>query len=137
MSAESKKHQTGCLIAHGIDIFGDRWTLLILRDMMLYGKRTYGDFLDSDEQIATNILASRLKHLETEGIVEKSRDPENGRSFLYRLTEKGLALAPIVLEIIRWSGTHFPVTEARKRMAKRVEEDRDGFLAEIHARART
>ena len=135
MKAESKKHQTGCLIAHGIDIFGDRWTLLIIRDMMLYGKRTYGDFLGSDEEIATNILASRLKHLEAEGIVEKTRDPKNGRSFIYRLTGKGLALAPVILEIIRWSGNHFPVTDARKQLAKRVEDDRDGFLAEIRARA--
>lgn len=135
MSKEPKKHDTGCLVAYGLGTFGDRWTLLVLRDMMLYGKRRYGEFLASDEQIATNILATRLKHLECEGIITKERDPENRRSFVYTLTQKGLDLAPVLLEIIRWSGRHTDANERRRKLVARIEADRDGLLAEIRERA--
>lgn len=134
MSSQGRKHQTGCPVAFGTDTFGDRWTLLVIRDMILHGKRTYGDFLQSGEQIATNILADRLKHLESEGIVAKARDPENRRSYVYRLTDKGLALAPVILEIIRWSGKHMALDKSRKALLARIETDREGLLAEIHAR---
>lgn len=127
MTRKLRKHETGCLIAHGLDIFGDRWTLLILRDMLLHGKNTYSALAQSDEDIATNILANRLKLLEEEGIVTKSRDPDNGRSYLYKLTEKGAALAPVLLEIVRWSAKYVPVNAERARLVKTIEDDRDGF----------
>lgn len=133
MSKEPKKHDTGCLVAYGLDTFGDRWTLLVLRDMMLYGKRRYGEFLASDEQIATNILASRLKHLECEGIITKERDPENRRSFVYSLTDKGQELASVILEIMRWSGRYNPTNDRRRKLLDRIEKDRDGVLADIRA----
>jgi len=136
MSTATKRHLGRCPIAFGTDVFGDRWTLLVLRDMLLHDKRTYGEFLDSDEAIATNILAARLRHLEAEGIVEKNRDPKNRRSFIYTLTEKGLALAPIIFEIIRWSGQYIPLNKARKNLLARIETDPDALLAEIQMRAR-
>lgn len=136
MKIDSKKHQSGCLIAYGLDIFGDRWTLLIIRDMILYGKRTYSDFMAADEKIATNILAARLKLLEDEGIVTKSRDPDNRRSFIYTLTDKGLGLTSVVLEIVRWSGDYLPQNKNQKDLVRRIEEDRDGLIAEISARVR-
>ena len=131
--SEPKKHDSGCLVAYGVDTFGDRWTLLVLRDMMLYGKRRYSEFLASDEQIATNILATRLKHLECEGIIAKERDPENRRSYVYSLTEKGLELAPVVLEIMRWSSRHNETNARRRKLMERIETDRDGVLADIRA----
>jgi len=134
MSARTKKHDSGCLVAHAVDLLGDRWTLLLLRDMMLYGKQTYGEFLAAGEGIATNALAERLQHLEAAGIVTKARDPANRRSSLYRLTERGLGLAPALLEIIRWSGRQKRLTAARRKLVERIEEDRDGLLAEIRAR---
>ncbi|MEQ9555816.1 MAG: helix-turn-helix domain-containing protein [Rhodospirillales bacterium] len=133
MKTETKKHGSDCLVAHGIDTFGDRWSLLVLRDMMLYGKRRYGEFLCCEEQIATNILAQRLKHLECEGIITKERDPENRRSYIYSLTDKGLDLAPVLLEIIRWSGSHTATNERRRKLVKRIEKDRDKMLADIRA----
>lgn len=136
MKIDSKKHQSGCLIAYGLDIFGDRWTLLIIRDMILYGKRTYSDFISADEKIATNILAARLKLLEDEGIVTKSRDPDNRRSFIYTLTDKGLGLTSVVLEIVRWSGDYLRQNKNQKDLVRRIEEDRDGLIAEIAARVR-
>ncbi len=130
-----RKRQTGCPVTYGLDIFGDRWSLLILRDMMLHGKNTYGDFLAADEHISTNILADRLKHLEAEGIIEKSDDPENGKRKIYSLTEKGQDLAPVILETIRWSGKYIFLNKERKALVTRIENDRDGLLAEIHQRA--
>ncbi len=105
-----KKRDTGCPIAYGLDTFGDRWSLIVLRDIMMLGKQTYGEFLASDEGIATNVLADRLKQLEAEGIIEKTRDPDNRRRFLYTPTDKGLDLAPVILEMVRWAGDHDPNT---------------------------
>lgn len=131
MNTQTKRHGSGCPVAFGLDTFGDRWTLLVIRDMLLHGKMTYGDFLDSDEHIATNILADRLKHLEAEGVIAKSRDPENRRSNIYRLTPKGVALAPVIFEIIRWSARHSKLNAAQRALLKRIESDREGFLAEL------
>lgn len=136
MKTDTKKHQSDCLIAYGLDIFGDRWTLLILRDMILYGKKTYSDFLNAEEKIATNILATRLKHLEDAGIIYKSRDPDNRRSFIYTLTEKGLGLTPVVLEIARWSSDYLPQSKTKKNLLDRIAHDRDGLIAEIYDRAK-
>ena len=133
MRNSDKQRQSGCPIAFGLDTFGDRWTLLVIREMMLRGKKTYSDFLEADEGISTNILADRLKHLETEGIIEKARDPENGRSFTYSLTEKGYDLAPIVLEIVNWAGKHDQRPVARKTILRKIENDRAGFEAKIRA----
>ncbi len=136
MSDQGKKHRTGCLVAYGVDTFGDRWTLLVIRDMLLHGRKTYGEFLTAGEDIATNVLALRLKHLEAEGVIEKTRDPDNRRSFIYNLTEKGLALAPVILEIARWSGKYIEADEGRQSLLDRIEEDRDGLLADLARRAK-
>ena len=133
MNSNDTKRPSGCPIAFGLDIFGDRWSLLIVRDMMLNGKKTYSEFLDAGEGISTNILADRLKHLQAEGVIEKSRDPENGRSFLYTLTEKGRDLAPIILDIVSWSGKHDQRPFARRTVLKKIRSDRDGFEAKIRS----
>ena len=134
MMKKTKQHITGCPVAFGLDIFGDRWTLLILREMMIKGKKTYGDFLKIDEEIATNILADRLKMLESENVVQKIRDPENKRSFLYSLTEKGRDLAPVLIEIILWSGKHDTRPLALKETVEKVQEDREGFEQKLRSK---
>jgi DNA-binding HxlR family transcriptional regulator len=133
MRNESKKRRSGCPIAFGLDTFGDRWSLLIIREIMLRGKKTYSEFMAADEGISTNILIDRLKHLETEGIVEKQRDPENRRSFAYTLTKKGRDLAPIILEIVLWSGAHDHRPFALRDVLKKIKEDREGFEAGLRA----
>jgi len=135
MKRPVKKHDTQCLVAYALNAFGDRWSLLIVRDMMLYGKRRYRDFLQSKEGIATNILADRLRHLEAAGILEKERDPENRRSFIYSLTAKGLQLAPILIEVIRWGGRFAPLNEFREDFIERADTDRDELVRELQARA--
>jgi DNA-binding HxlR family transcriptional regulator len=137
MKTDTKKHQSGCPVAFGLDIFGDRWTLLIIRDMLLHGKRTYSDFMASEEKIATNILASRMKHLEEEGVVTRARDPDNRRSFIYTLTDKGLSLTPVLLEIVRWSSDYLRLNKYRQGLLQRIDNDRDGLIAEIYERAQS
>lgn len=133
MKLENKKRASGCPIAFGLDTFGDRWSLLVIREIMLRGKRSYSEFLQAEEGIATNILIERLKQLERDGIVEKSRDPENRRSFVYTLTAKGRDLAPILLEIVIWSGAHDDRPNAMHDVLKRIQHDRAGFEAELRA----
>jgi len=134
MPAPGKLRNTGCPIAFALDAFGDRWTLLIMRDLMMLGRRTYGEFLGADEKIATNILADRLKFLENAGIIVKARDPENRRRNIYSPTKKGWALVPVILELARWSGKYDPKTSISKEILKRIENDRDGFIADIRSR---
>lgn len=86
-----------------VEALGDKWSLVILRDMIFWGKKTYGDFLKSDERIATNILADRLSYLEREGLISKSPDPRDRRKEIYRVTEKGIGLVPMFIEMIAWS----------------------------------
>src|SRR5687768_4343044 len=108
-----KRHRrSDCPINFGLETFGDMWSLLIIRDIVYFGKKTYGEFLDSDEHIATNILASRLLHLEEKGILLKTPSATDKRKEVYSLTEKGLDLIPILLEIASWSAQHDPQTGA-------------------------
>ena len=133
MRNENKKRQSGCPVAFGLDTFGDRWSLLIIREIMLRGKRSYSEFLEAEEKIASNILIDRLKHLEAEGIIEKSRDPDNRRSFIYALTRKGRDLAPILLEIIIWSGQHDHRPNAMREVLNEIEKDREGLEARLRS----
>lgn len=135
MATQKKQRDTGCPIAFALDTFGDRWSLIIIRDMLMKGHRTYGQFLESDEKVATNVLADRLRELEDAGIISKARDPENRRRVLYRLTEKGADLAPVLIEMIRWSGKYDGNTIVTEAILKRIREDREGFSEQLQARA--
>lgn len=111
------KNRTYCPFSCSLNIWGDKWSLLIIRDMMFAGKKTYGDFLKSPEGIATNILAARLTTLEQHGIIEKSGHPESKAKILYKLTPKGVGLLPARAEIYLWAEEYYHVPEEiRKRM---------------------
>lgn len=131
MPSPGKKRNTGCPVAFALDTFGDRWSLVVIRDLVMHGKTTYGEFLASDEGIATNVLADRLKHLEAEGILGKSRDPENRRRIIYKLTDKGWELAPMILDMIVWSAKYDPETKVRQPMLDKIADDREEFISEI------
>ncbi|WP_424950328.1 winged helix-turn-helix transcriptional regulator [Deinococcus sp.] len=111
-SQSSDQPRSGCPVSLGLDIFGDRWTLLIVRDLMFAGKRHYREMLHSSEHISTNILADRLKMLLTEGIITRSGDPTHLQKVVYSLTEKGIALYPILIAIGDWSYQYRPVSES-------------------------
>jgi DNA-binding HxlR family transcriptional regulator len=131
MLCDEKKRRSLCPVTFALDRVGDKWSLLVVRDLMFRGKQTYGEFLESGEGIATNVLADRLKCLETEGIVTKVRDPENKRRYLYSLTEKGFDLTPLLLEMIRWSAKYDADTGAPKEFLEMLENDREGLIERV------
>jgi DNA-binding HxlR family transcriptional regulator len=131
MHCDGKQGRSSCPVTFALDRLGDKWSLLIVRDLMFRGRNTYGDFLNSGEGIATNVLADRLKCLEAEGIIEKSRDPDNRRRFLYTLTDKGYDLTPVLLEMMRWSAKHDAETGAPKAFIKRLDNDMAGLIKDV------
>lgn len=125
-----------CPIAFALDLFGDKWSLLVLRDLLFKGKRHYHEFLASEERISTNILAERLRRLEAAGLIAKAEDRENHRQYVYTPTLKGLDLLPVILEIIRWSAKHDPQTAAPRPFIRRLHRDREGLVRDIVKRFR-
>jgi len=108
---ETDKERSVCPLSKVLDLFGDKWSLLILRDAILFDKRRYGEFLASPERISTNILAARLRQLEAAGILEKYADPADGKASLYIPTSRGLRLLPLLVEAMRWGVEEFGIQE--------------------------
>jgi len=111
---KKSKPRSHCPVNFGLEAFGDKWALLILRDIVFRGKRTYGEFLKSEEGFATNILATRLAHLQEVGILNRELDESDARKEIYSLTEKGLDLIPLLFEMVLWSAKHDPKSEAKR-----------------------
>jgi DNA-binding HxlR family transcriptional regulator len=95
-----------CPFTSALDIVGDKWILVIIKQMLIEGKETFKDFTEADEAIATNILSAKLKFLEEVGLIIKTQRPDNKKTNLYLLTEKGLALSPVLVELATWSDRH-------------------------------
>ena len=114
------------------EMLGDRWSLLIIRDMMLREFRTYKQFLETYEGIATNILADRLKKLMAYGIITAGPDPTDGRRLVYLLTKKGIDLAPVLTEMVLWAASH-EKTE-NQALIKLMRADKGKFLAGVRQR---
>jgi DNA-binding HxlR family transcriptional regulator len=120
-------------VSISLETFGDRWSLLIVRDLMVRGYRTFKEFERSGEGIATNILAHRLKKLRAAGIVETEPDSADGRKLHYRLTEKGIDLAPVLLELLIWGARH-EQTGAPCQIIDHMVQNRQAVLAEVRRR---
>jgi DNA-binding HxlR family transcriptional regulator len=129
------KRRSGCPVSISLDMFGDRWSLLIIRDMMVRGFRTFKEFQGSGEGIATNVLADRLQKLEAAAIVIAEVDPTDARRVNYRLTEKGIDLAPVLLELLIWGARH-EETGAPCAVILEMESNREAVLAEVRRRWR-
>jgi DNA-binding HxlR family transcriptional regulator len=114
-------------------VLGDRWSLLIVRDLMVRGLTTFKDFQQSGEGIASNILADRLRKLEAASIISPEVDEADGRRINYRLTEKGIDLAPVVLEMLIWAARH-EKTAAPCALILQMEKNRSAVLAEVRRR---
>jgi DNA-binding HxlR family transcriptional regulator len=123
------KRRSGCPLNASVEILGDRWSLLIVRDMMLRNFHSYKEFLESHEKIATNILADRLRNLERHGIITTERDPSDGRKVIYTLTAKGIDLAPVLTEMVLWAAGH-EATE-NQELVRKMKKDKAQFLTEI------
>jgi DNA-binding HxlR family transcriptional regulator len=120
-----------CPISTALDIFGDKWSLLIIRDLIFNNKNTYGEFLDTEEKIATNILADRLATLEANGIISRHDHPESKVKVLYKLTEKGIDLLPALVEIIVWSEKYHDVHPYAVQFVKMIKKDKEGLIKNL------
>lgn len=123
--------KSDCPIHFALEIFGDRWTLLIIRDLIFKGKKYYGEFLASEEKIATNILADRLAQLEQAGIVTKKQDEQHKSKQVYRLSPKGLDLLPMLTEMILWSAKYDPHTAADSGFVALATADREALYERV------
>ena len=101
-----KKFRSGCPISSALDVVGDKWSLLIIRDMLINHKKTFKEISDSHERIAPSILSARLKLLESYKLISKRKLPENRKENIYLLTEKGIRLTPIIIEFSLWGDTN-------------------------------
>lgn len=123
--SDNKSH---CPINFSLETFGDHWSLLIIRDIVYFGKKTYGEFIESEEGISSNILASRLAHLEQKGILLKKPHETDKRKEVYLLSEKGLDLIPILLEMAGWGAKYDPETDAPQSWIYAVNADRGSMI---------
>ena len=126
------KRRSACPLNASVEMLGDRWSLLIIRDMMLRGSRAYKEFLDCDEGIATNILAARLRKLVAHGIVTAEPDPSDGRKQIYSLTGKGIDLAPVLTEMVLWAAGHEDT--GNQALVRQMQKNKAKFLAAIRQR---
>ena len=133
-SDSSRSRRSGCPISTCLDIFGDRWSLLIVRDLMFSGLRTFREFSAAGEGIATNILADRLKRLEGEEIIRRARSSDDARQVVYGLTEKGLDLAPVLVEMVLWAARH-EETDAPPSVVRQMRSRKQRFLARVRETA--
>jgi DNA-binding HxlR family transcriptional regulator len=125
---ETSKKRSECPVSCSLDVFGDKWSLLIIRDMIFSNKCTYNDFLKSGEGIATNILATRLKGLEENGVIEKSAHPDSKAKILYKLTTKGIDLLPILMEVYIWAEKHYDIPIDLKATIKEVKKNKEEYI---------
>ncbi len=126
-------HRSGCPIAIALDLLGDRWSLLVVRDLLFGGPRGFREFAGAPEGIASNILTDRLARLHKAGIIERRRDPTDRRRVIYALTEKGMGLAPALVDLAVWSA-RYERTEAPPAIIDRMSTQRDAVLADLRAR---
>jgi DNA-binding HxlR family transcriptional regulator len=125
----TKNHRrSDCPVSCSLDVWGDKWSLLIIRDLMYSKQCTYGDFLKSPEGIATNILASRLQTLEENEMIEKLNHPDSKAKVLYKLTRKGIDLLPVMIEIGIWSEKYHDINKERKAELKEVKKNKEEYI---------
>jgi DNA-binding HxlR family transcriptional regulator len=126
------KRRSDCPLNASVEMLGDRWSLLILRDMMLRGYQTFNEFLHCDEKIATNILADRLRRLESYGIISSEQDPADGRKLIYLLTAKGIDIAPVLAEMVLWAARHEET--ANQPLVRQMRTAKEQLLADVRQR---
>lgn len=123
------KRRSPCPLNASVEMLGDRWSLLILRDMMVWGFKTYKEFLGSHEKIATNVLADRLRRLEKSGIITSKPDPADGRKLIYVLTAKGIDLAPVLAEMVLWAARHEKT--GNQQLIRQLNGNKEQVIAHI------
>jgi len=125
---------SACPVSFALEIFGDRWTLIVLKDVVLESRYRYKDLLAANPGIATNILADRLKRLEQRGFVSKQRDAHDARQYLYKPTRLAISTIPMLVEMIIW-GSENGVGRGSKQFTQRFKSDREGLIRELQQSA--
>lgn len=125
---DKSKKRSDCPISCSLDLFGDKWSLLIIRDLMFFNKSTYGELLKSAEGIATNILAARLQALEENKLIVKLDHPDSKAKVLYKLTQKSIDLLPIIVEIQLWAEKYFDIPADLKAFIKEAKKGKEEFI---------
>ena len=128
-----KKFRSTCLIASALDLIGDKWSLLIVRDMLMHRKKTFKEFAACEEKVATNLLSSRLKMLESLEVLSKQKLPDNRKENIYLLTEKGIDLAPIIMELVVWSDRYVRAYHKTLNQYNWSKGDKDFVIAETQS----
>ncbi|MEO1437820.1 MAG: helix-turn-helix domain-containing protein [Bacteroidota bacterium] len=123
--------RSDCPISYALDFFGDKWSLLVIRDIVFEQKRFFKDFKNSKERMATNILSDRLKKLEANGIIRSVVYPKNKSQKIYSLTEKGKALIPVLLEMMVWSFEHNNELNVSATFVEKIKNNRAGAMAYV------
>lgn len=131
MNDKSTIRRSCCPINYALEVLGDKWTLLVIRDLVFLNKRHFKDFQSSPESIATNILSNRLKSLENEGVITREKDPDNKRQIVYELTRKGIDLIPLLVEMILWGDKYDPECQAPAELMERLKTDPKAFIQEL------
>lgn len=121
--------RSDCPIANALDLLGDRWSLLIVRDLVFRGFREFGQFLAGGEGISTNVLAERLERLQCAGILVRSDHPVDGKKYVYRLTEKGIDLIPVLVQLVLWGAKYTPDHAAPADVLKQMRTDPARMIA--------
>lgn len=130
MANEDDGEKVLCPVTYALETFGDRWTLLVLRDIMIDARHRYKDLLSANPGLATNVLADRLKRLERRGLISRERDPMDARQIAYKPTERAIAVIPMLLEMIVWSAKN-GADEVPKSLLRQYQADREELIAEL------
>ena len=133
MTTSNQISRSSCPVSCALDILGDKWTLLVVRDLIFRRKQYFGDFQNSPEKIATNILSDRLKKLDMADIILRRQDLGNQRRIIYAVTEKGLSLAPTILELLRWGAEYVVVNSKHDELIRQFDLDPQKLIAEIRS----
>jgi DNA-binding HxlR family transcriptional regulator len=136
MGRSREPQRSICPLSYALELFGDRWTLLVLRDLLLRSRRRYRELLACEEGIATNVLADRLRRLEERGFIRKQRDAEDARQYLYQPTEFAVTVVPMLIEMTVWGARTNAHTSVDPKLVRRFETDREGLIVEVQARIR-
>ena len=131
MVDKKTKSWAGCPVRFGMSQFGDKWSFLIIRDLMFKGRKYYHEFIEAGEGISTNVLAARLVDLEANGIICKAKDPEKGSRFVYTLTQKGKELMPMMLAMMDWAEKYDAATEVPEEFIKKLRNNPNKLQQEI------
>ncbi len=123
--------RSDCPISNTLDYVGDKWSLLILRDLMFFNKNSYSELQNSDERMATNILSKRLETLELDGLINKRTDSVDKRKKVYSLTKKGKDMLPILLEMVVWCSKYDKTVDAPKEVIRRYKTDREALIKDL------